>query len=215
MKNIKKMIFTTVAGLASIAILTGCSNNTNSNSSSSSSANTAVSKKEEVVKAVKASIEGPIKGDKSQYDAYYGNGKYDEILDKTIDSFTIAKNASRQQKEKLFKLYQKVMRRVKIDYSEKSDNEATIRIHKLAVTKAALNKWAESLKDSGKISGSTATEAMAELMLTDIDNGKLPLVEKKVIEKVVTVEEKDGKFTIKSPSSDQVLSDMVDFSGKE
>lgn len=209
MKNIKKIIFVIIAGLASIAILTGCNNG------SSSPANTTVSKKAEVVKAVKASIEGPIKGDKSQYDAYYGDGKYDEILDKTIDSFSIAKNASRQQKEKLFKLYQKVMSRVKIDYSEKSDNEATIRIHKLAVTKASLNKWAESLKDSGKISGSTGANAMAELMLTDIDNGKLPLEEKNVIEKVVTVEEKDGKFTIKSPSSAQVLSDMVDFSGKE
>lgn len=198
----KKIIVAITLFLSSVIVLTGCNAGVSTPQ---------VNKKEEAVKAAKANIEGILKGDKTQYDAYYGAGKYDEKVSKELEgknSLGLSAVASTPEKQKeLFTLGQAVLSKAKIDYEEKSDTEVTLHIHQVKIDQKAVQDWILKKVQAGTVTQSDLQDSskVIEIMFNAIKNGEIALKESKVVDEVATVKEVDGKFVM----SDETIANIT------
>lgn len=172
-----------------------------------------VNKKADAVKAAKASIAGLLQGDKSAYDDYYGQGKFDEKMNEELKGKgvflnPVAENMPEEAKKKQLELFRKLFSKSKVDYEEKSETEVTLSIHQMHYDVEELSRYIEEIhwqpsSDEADASGST------EVLINGIEAGKIKLVEKQVIKETMQLEEKDGKLYVKSPAPEDIMSKMI------
>ncbi|MGL4663177.1 MAG: hypothetical protein ACRCV7_05810 [Culicoidibacterales bacterium] len=209
----KKLFLTAVLAFSSLSLLAGCSTAT------STTQKAPVNKKEDAVNATKANIEGILKGDKAQYDNYYGAGKYEESKSKREKLNVIGKNNTSKDKEKenkILSLVQGAYSKIKIDYEEKSETEVLIHIHQMSFDQEALQQWMLAKLQAGEVKSDELNdnEKLTEAIFKAVADGSLALKEGKIIDKVIKLQEKDGKMDIESPSVEEIAEAMFNPAGE-
>lgn len=201
-----KKVMYVVSVIMSLLVLVGCGSTSNKDAE-------ITKKKAEAVKVAKATVGGLLQGDKSVYDEYYGQGKFDEkmkeeLSGKGIFLNTITEGTSEEIKKTRLDYFQKLFSKSKIDYEEKSETEVTISIHKMRYDVTELNSYMEEI-NWHPIAETTDISEITEVLMKGVEAGKIKLEEKEIVKETLQFEEKEGKLYIKSPSPEDVMGKMI------
>lgn len=197
----KKLLRILSVTILSMALLTGCS------------AGFPFAKKptkEDAVQAAKANIEGMLKGNKSEYDAYYGNGKYDEHLAKALKENNVIGTSSQfsdpEKAKEMVDIMQSLLKKVNVEYEAKSEKEVMLHIHSMAFNNTQLQEWMVNEITSGKLTEEITQnqDKMTLYMFKAMQSGDISLSETKVVDQLLTLKEVNGKLDIESPDANVI-----------
>lgn len=199
----KKLFLSVVIFLSSVLLLTGCATTPK------------VDKKAEAVKAAKATIDGLIKGNKTEYEAYYGTGTYETSVEKALKESSGligfgTEGITAENQKKFFELSQKVFAKIKTEYTEKSEVEVSVKITPLKMDQEIIGKWVMDKITSGLISKDAGTEKGIEYIMNAVINGEIVLPAGEVVEKTVTLKEVEGKFQVEGTSIGKIQKAMLE-----
>lgn len=208
-KYMKKILTILTLILSSVIVLTGCNAATPAKAPE-------VNRKAEAVKAAKANIEGLLKGDKAQYEAYYGAGKYDDRLTSELNGASILGNTAMpgtaEEKKEFYELIQVLYAKVKVEYEEKADTTVTLRIHPVKLEQKAVQDWMLAKIKTGEITQADLGDQAKGILLIfkAIKNGELNLAEAPVVDQTLELKEVAGKLQLDEASATKVTKAMID-----
>lgn len=174
-----------------------------------------IDSEEEAVLATKASIEGVLKGDSAYYESYYGVGTYEKKIENELEKSTLfgistPKNEL-ERKKAIFKLSQKLLKHVAVDYKVKSSTEVIVFIHSMKMEADKINQWLVDSLRIGKISNSDVKEKdkIFEYIVKAIDQGELELINDRVVEEIVYIKKSGLKYEVDIMSQQKIISAMI------
>lgn len=170
-----------------------------------------VSKKTEAVNSAKAEISGLLQGDKTAYESYYGQGKYDEHIKEIVNRKgmflnQLSEKYTEEEKKKQLASLQKLLARTKVEYAEQSESEVVISIHQMKCSKEEAQAFME--KKNYFVNAGTHIGTISKYLEEGISEGAIKYEEKEVIKKTLKVIKNGNKLTIDSQNYGEITDAM-------